>query len=390
VIFDTHLTVVPVLLIEGSGIYFPKVWGPRPLSPGNGRTYTTGMWDSTAMLVRRLRWFLPLCLALAACAPAAGPADLGQAATPFSGPPRALVVDSDMDGDSLMALLYLLQRPDLDLLAITVSGTGLTHCAAGVANALGLVALVGHAPIPVACGSETTLGEGHTSSPDWRAAADAGYGLALPEGGKPAAGTAVEVLTAVLGAAPAPVLVLTLGPLTNLAQALLAQPALVDHIAMIYVMGGALNVDGNVEAAPLAEWNVYIDPQAAQVVLASGAPVTLVPLDATNTLPVTAGYARQITQQAASPAAQAVAQVLAAQSAEIEAGGLYFWDVLAAVLVSEPGLAATRPATVQVVTSGPDAGRTVEAADGARVLVADEPSPARFAQLFLATLNAED
>lgn len=212
-IFDTHLTVVPVLLIEGSGIYFPKVWGPRPLSPGNGRTYTTGMWDSTAMLVRRLRWFLPLCLALAACAPAAGPADLGQAATPFSGPPRALVVDSDMDGDSLMALLYLLQRPDLDLLAITVSGTGLTHCAAGVANALGLVALVGHAPIPVACGSETTLGEGHTSSPDWRAAADAGYGLALPEGGKPAAGTAVEVLTAVLGAAPAPVLVLTLGPL---------------------------------------------------------------------------------------------------------------------------------------------------------------------------------
>ena len=224
---------------------------------------------------------LLLALTLAACSPLAGPPPT---ATPFTGSPRPLIVDTDMGADDIMALLYLLQRPDLDLLAITVSGTGLAHCDAGVANALGLTALAGQPDIPVACGFDTPVGAGYPFPDEWRAAADAGFGLTLRGGAAPAEGDAVATLTAALTAAPEPVLVLTLGPLTNLADVLKAQPELAAKISMVYVMGGALEVPGNVgPAAPAAEWNIYADPEAAQVVLDSGAPVTLVPLDATNT-----------------------------------------------------------------------------------------------------------
>jgi pyrimidine-specific ribonucleoside hydrolase len=342
--------------------------------------------------IRRLSRRLPagllaLCLGLAACSPPAGPPTT---ATPFSGAPRAVLVDTDLSADDIMALLYLLQRPDLDVRAITVSGTGHVHCAAGVANALGLVALAGHDPIPVACGSEAPLGAGHAFPADWRAAADAGYGLALASGETPVDGTAVDMLTAAMLAAPEPLLVLTLGPLTNLAQSLLAQPGLAERIGMVYVMGGAITVPGNAgPEASAAEWNIYSDPEAAQAVLAFGVPLTLVPLDATNTLPITPAYVRQITQQAVSPEAKAVAQLLAADRDFVNSGEYYFWDPLAAALLSEPSLAATRPATVRVVTSGPDTGRMVEEAGGAAVRVAAEPDPARFAELFLATLNAQ-
>lgn len=327
-----------------------------------------------------------LALGLAACAPATGPA---ATATPFTGAPRPLIVDTDMDADGIMALLYLLQRPDLDVQAITVSGTGLAHCEAGVANALGLTALAGQPDIPVVCGSEQPLGAGQPFPDDWRADADAGYGLDLSSDLTPAPGDAVSLLTDVLSAAPAPMLVLTLGPLTNLAEALLAQPGLAAQISMVYIMGGALTVPGNAgPAAPEAEWNIYADPEAAQAVLASGAPLTLVPLDATNTLPITPAYARQIRQQAAVPAAQVVAQLLAASADFVDSGDYYFWDPLAAALLSEPSLAPTRAANVQVILTGPDTGRLIETAGGAAVLVAGEPNPARFAELFLATLNA--
>ncbi|MCC7361234.1 MAG: nucleoside hydrolase [Anaerolineales bacterium] len=333
-----------------------------------------------------LAGWLAVTLALAACAPAAPPP---ATPTPFTGAPRAVIVDTDLSSDGLMALLYLFQRPDLLIEAVTVSGTGMVHCAAGVTQVRGLAALVGLPKVPVACGPEEPLGGGHPFPAEWRVAVDAGYGLDLPENPEPVGPSAINLITETLTAAPEPLLVLTLGPLTNLAAALQAQPELAAKISMVYVMGGALTVDGNAGPdSPLAEWNFYADPMAAEVVLASGAPLTLVALDATNTLPVTAAYARRIAQQAVTPEARAVAQILAAEAALIDGGDYYFWDVAAAMLLSEPGLAPARAATVRVETSGAEAGRTLEAPEGAPVLVAGEPEPARFAELFLATLNA--
>ncbi len=91
---------------------------------------------------------------------------------------------------------------------------------------------------------------------------------------------------------------LTLGPLTNVALALQANPNLANRIDGVYVMGGAVhvpgNLDENVSGNTAAEWNVYIDPHAANVVFASGVPITLVGLDATNHAPLTMDFYQRL------------------------------------------------------------------------------------------------
>jgi len=118
-------------------------------------------------------------------------------------------------------------------------------------------------------------------------------GLSLPEGQNSASNlTAVELLTSVIQSSPIKVTVLTLGPVTNVAEALQKSPSLIDNIERVYLMGGAVNVPGTVGTSGVgitnttAEWNIYVDPYAANFVVQSNAPITLVPLDATNQVPM--------------------------------------------------------------------------------------------------------
>src|SRR5574341_1775158 len=100
--------------------------------------------------------------------------------TPFSGTPRTIVIDTDMGGDDWMAILYLLNRADVQVQAITVTGTGLAHAEPGATNALGLAALAGQPDIPVAAGRQTPLAGDHAVPSDWRTDADMLSGLSLP------------------------------------------------------------------------------------------------------------------------------------------------------------------------------------------------------------------
>jgi len=88
------------------------------------------------------------------------------------GGPRPLIIDTDMAMDDWLAILYLLQRKDYDVVAITVVGTGEAHCAPGVRNARGLLALAGYKQIPVACGRETPFDGGHAFPDEWRTGVD--------------------------------------------------------------------------------------------------------------------------------------------------------------------------------------------------------------------------
>ena len=107
--------------------------------------------------------------------------------------------------------------------------------------------------------------------------------------------------------------ILTLGPLTNLALALEADPSMVGEIDHVVVMGGAFSVPGNVHLdahpnASIAEWNVYVDPVAAERVLDSAVPVTFVPLD--TQVPVDAYVVRAIANNASTASARVVAHLL--------------------------------------------------------------------------------
>jgi Inosine-uridine preferring nucleoside hydrolase len=119
-------------------------------------------------------------LALGIAAGAGTVANVREAKSAGPALPTPVVVDTDMSTDDVLALLYLLQRPGLDVRAVTVSGTGLAHCPAGARNALELLALTGHGDVPVACGRPTPLSGFNQFPAPWRAAADAFFGLELP------------------------------------------------------------------------------------------------------------------------------------------------------------------------------------------------------------------
>jgi pyrimidine-specific ribonucleoside hydrolase len=300
-----------------------------------------------------------------------------------------------MAGDDWMAILYLLNRPEVSVEAIAVTGTGEAHCEPGVENAMRLTALAGQPDIPVSCGRETPLQGAHVFPSDWRANVDALAGLTLPR--NPAAPTtqpAAELLTTKIESLLGKVTILTLGPLTNLAEALQSAPELKDAIEMVYIMGGAVDVPGNVGFSgagidnSVAEWNIYIDPRATAIVLQSGAPVTLVPLDATNHAPLTREFYDRLQDERESPAAMFVFDVLTQYRDFIQSGGYYFWDPLTAAILTDNSLATfeTRNLTV-IEEEGNQSGRTQASEGGAPVRVAVDVEAERFEQMFLDTLN---
>ncbi len=107
----------------------------------------------------------------------------------------------------------------------------------------------------------------------------------------------------------------------------------------------------------------------------SGAPITLVPLDATNDVPVTPEFVAQLDAATATPEAEFVATLLANNAESIESGSYYFWDPLAAVVLSDPSLVTLteRDVTVIDIPGAPDDGRTKPVANGSEVLVATAP-----------------
>jgi inosine-uridine nucleoside N-ribohydrolase len=131
--------------------------------------------------------------------------------------------------------------------------------------------------------------------------------------------------------------------MTSLARVVDSSPELVPSIERIVAMGGAFDVPGNIRVPgftesipnPTAEWNLFADPVAAQVVLASGVPVMFVPLDATNSAPLRPAFRAEVDRLAAegSPAARLVHAVLD-RVVRPEAGEYYHWDPLAALVAT--------------------------------------------------------
>jgi inosine-uridine preferring nucleoside hydrolase len=160
------------------------------------------------------------------------------------------------------------------------------------------------------------------------------------------------------------------------------------RIGAVVAMGGAVEVPGNIgRGHERVEFNLWVDPVAAAQVLRSGVPVTLVPLDATNQVPVTNAFAGALkTHRRAGPAAQLAWRLFARTG--MFAGGQYFWDPLAAAAIATPGVLDVRPRRLTVDTAaGPDQGRSRSDADGARVRVAVDADRAAFENDLLATLT---
>src|SRR5262245_14596630 len=291
-----------------------------------------------------------------------------------------------MGSDDWLAALMLLHSPQVDLRAITVTGTGLSHVEPGVKNARGLVALAQKEGILVSGGRESPL-QGNAEFPeDWRLEADKVCDLRLPTGPAAATETAVEILLALSHTAGRKLTVLATGPLTNVAEALGRDPSLTERLEMVYVMGGAVEVDGNVHlpgASGKAEWNFFVDPHAASLVLSSGVPVTLVPLDATNQAPVTVDFHKRLRANQRTPWAEVVFKVLDKRIDSIRKVEYCFWDPLAAAVALDERFTPIGERSVRVIEEGPDRGRTMLADDGYKIRVCTGADGEAFEAFFL-------
>jgi len=174
-----------------------------------------------------------------------------------------LILDVDTGIDDAMALLYACASSDADLLAVT--------CVAGnvdarqvAENTRAVLELVGRDDIEVALGREVPLVRPLETTPETHGPRGLGY-AELPPARRPLSDRhAVDLLIDEARARPGEITLVTLGPLTNLAVAVLREPELPRLLGSYVLMGGAYRSPGN--TAPTSEWNVHVDPDAAKVV----------------------------------------------------------------------------------------------------------------------------
>jgi pyrimidine-specific ribonucleoside hydrolase len=300
--------------------------------------------------------------------------------------PRPVVFDTDMGMDDLLALYVILREPALDVRAIAIDGTGLVHCGPGVANMRRILGAFDRLDIPFGCGRGEPGANGRSFPDEWRASSDLLYGVDLPAvEASELPLDAVTVLHEALAASPEPATVLAVGTWTNLENLFAAHPEDLDRVAGIHTMAGTIDAPGNIELggttlADKVEWNVGADPRAFAAVMALDVPVSLVPLDATNDVPVPADIVGTLDAHHAAAGAD-IAFETYIRNSSLATEGNYWWDATTAVSLVDPGLLNWEDMNITVTTEGSAAGRinrdasgrpvrSAMGADGARVQAA--------------------
>jgi inosine-uridine nucleoside N-ribohydrolase len=194
--------------------------------------------------------------------------------------PRKIIIDTDPGIDDAMAIFYALASPELDVIALT-SVFGNSYTEITTANALRLLEIANRTDIPVARGADRPLAMDYRGPADWVHGDDSQGNLHLPPPvTRPSHQRAAELIVERVMSEPGEITLCPVGPLTNIALAMLIEPRLTDNVAEIVLMGGAAFVGGN--ASPAAEANIINDPEAADIVFGASCPVVMVGLDVTE------------------------------------------------------------------------------------------------------------
>jgi inosine-uridine nucleoside N-ribohydrolase len=220
--------------------------------------------------------------------------------------PSRVIIDTDPGVDDAFALLLAMRSPELKIEGITAVA-GNVPLELTLPNALRMVEIAGRTDIPVAAGAKVPLTRRLVTAA--YAHGENGLGGAVfPEPkSKPVAEPAAQFIRQMVRKYPHEVNLITVGPLTNVATALQMDAELAGMISRLVMMGGSLS-GGNI--TPAAEFNIYVDPEAARIVFQSGIPITMVGLDVTRKTSLTDDHVRQLEagQNAASQAAAKIAR----------------------------------------------------------------------------------
>jgi inosine-uridine nucleoside N-ribohydrolase len=263
---------------------------------------------------------------------------------------RKIILDTDPGADDAMAILLALNSPELDVRALTVVA-GNVVVEQGVENALKLVSLAGRCDLPVARGAHQPLAQKLITAEYFHGQ----NGLGNVELPAPAchadARFAPDLIIELVRKYPHEITLVPVGPLTNIALAVLKDPAIIPLVQEVVLMGGSIS-GGNATAA--AEANIYNDPEAARVVFEAGWPVTMVGLNVTEKTLFTRTDLDELarTRGRENDFAVNVLKFMVDLAAKLEAEGTAMHDPLAVGAVIDRSLITTRDMRVDVETRG--------------------------------------
>ena len=323
-----------------------------------------------------------------------------------------VVIDTDMDSDDAMAILYLLASNKVEVLGLSVSGNGFMLPIDGVPIALRLIVLGGHPHLPVAYGRFQGLLDVGGFPQSWRQGAMTFYKNAgLPDAARPPyPKSAADLIVDLVRASERRVAILGLGPNTNIALALAQDPSIIARIDQVVLSAGAFEVAGNVaDGAPaetflentasyrslvaaasresVAEYNVFLDVPATSAIIESGAKVLFSPLDASQMAPVNEELVSELKARPQNAVTRFVLGDL--EPLITQKIPTYLWDPVAAALIIDPSICTDLRAskTHVVVDSSASFGKTETGGFGRETRICFAIDAERFYDDFLATLS---
>lgn len=306
---------------------------------------------------------IPRSVAIVAMLTVGGTGVLAQPAAP-----KKIILDTDFVAppqDDAMALILALKSPELQILGVTtVAGNDSVERA--TADALRVLEIAGRSDIPVYRGANMPLL--HEKSA-WAATAHGRWWSddppPPPPGGRPKKQaereSAMEFIIRTVNSNPGQVTITAIGPLTNVAMALRQEPGLAPKIKRLVIMGGAIaslgNGAGNI--TPNAEFNIWVDPDAARIVLRSGVPITLTPLNVTRKTKFSKDWYEKVVA-VDTPLTALIRERMGPAFAKDPNSGPQMYDQLTLGALIDPTLVKTVDLYVAVETSpGPACGTTV-------------------------------
>ena len=260
--------------------------------------------------------------------------------------PKPVILDVDPGHDDAVAIMMACGSPGLDLLAVTTVAGNAT-LPKTTRNALRVLSLIGRTGVPVAAGAAKPLVRELRTAEDIHG--ESGMdGPEIPEAAfEPDGRGAVRLIADTLEEFPEPVALIPVGPLTNVAALLREHPDLKAKISRVSLMGGSMGL-GN--TTPAAEFNIFVDPEAAREVFESGLPITMSGLDVTHQAGV--GNAERDRLRDLGGLGKVVAGFLDFFAETYE--GVFGFDApplhdpVAVAAILEPGVLKTRPMNVQI------------------------------------------
>jgi len=283
--------------------------------------------------------------------------------TPASYAAQKVIIDTDPGVDDALAIIFAFHSPELEILGLTtIFGNVETELA--TLNSLRLVEMSGK-NIPVAEGAVKPVYMKKRPPADFVHGKDGFGNVNLPPPrGEPIEASAAEFIVDTVKAHPGEVILVVLGPMTNIALALALEPDLPDYVKAVVPMGGVLEVMGNV--SPVASANIRGDPHAADIVLGTDWDVTLVPGDTTRQVLITDDYLARLRDHGGSHGRFVHDISIFYRDYYRSVGvtsGFYAHDPTAMAFVVDRSLFRTESRAVRVVTDGMAIGEVIAATE---------------------------